>query len=128
LRWPSSQRANQKPSRPASLPDIERQPRKKLEPSPERLLAVLHRWRDVMPSIFTNFGFRFLASHPSRNYPESAISRLLTGRPASGRSIAMTDKPHQQREARQRIDAGETQRSVARSYNVSQSTISRLGV
>jgi hypothetical protein len=25
---------------------IERQPRKKLEPSPERLLAVLHRWRD----------------------------------------------------------------------------------
>jgi hypothetical protein len=28
------------------LPDIERQPRKKLEPSPERLLALLHRWRD----------------------------------------------------------------------------------
>src|SRR6202051_369355 len=28
------------------LPGIERQPRKKLEPSPERLLAVLHRWRD----------------------------------------------------------------------------------
>src|SRR6202048_3511589 len=27
-------------------PGIERQPRKKLEPSPERLLAVLHRWRD----------------------------------------------------------------------------------
>src|SRR5215472_14778953 len=25
---------------------IERQPRKKLEPSPERLLALLHRWRD----------------------------------------------------------------------------------
>jgi DNA invertase Pin-like site-specific DNA recombinase len=34
--------------------------------------------------------------------------------------------PHQQKEARQRIAAGETQRSVARSYNVSQSTISRL--
>jgi DNA invertase Pin-like site-specific DNA recombinase len=34
--------------------------------------------------------------------------------------------PHQQREARKRIDAGETQRSVARSYNVSQATISRL--
>ena len=29
-------------------------------------------------------------------------------------------------EARKRIDAGETQRSVARSYNVSQATISRL--
>ncbi len=28
------------------LPGIERQPRKKLEPSLERLLAVLHRWRD----------------------------------------------------------------------------------
>jgi transposase len=27
-------------------PGIERQPCKKLEPSPERLLAVLHRWRD----------------------------------------------------------------------------------
>ena len=28
------------------LPGIERQPRKKLQPSPERLLALLHRWRD----------------------------------------------------------------------------------
>src|ERR1700732_99579 len=28
------------------LPGIERQPRKKLEPSPERRLALLHRWRD----------------------------------------------------------------------------------
>src|ERR1700736_5465898 len=28
------------------LPGIERQPRKKPEPSPERVLAVLHRWRD----------------------------------------------------------------------------------
>src|SRR5438046_8978779 len=28
------------------LPGIERQPRQKLEPSPERLLALLHRWRD----------------------------------------------------------------------------------
>src|SRR5262245_21814988 len=27
------------------VPCIERQPRKKLEPSPERLLALLHRWR-----------------------------------------------------------------------------------
>jgi DNA invertase Pin-like site-specific DNA recombinase len=34
--------------------------------------------------------------------------------------------PHQQREARKRLDDGETQRSVARSYNVSQTTISRL--
>jgi transposase len=28
------------------VPGIERQPRQKLEPSPEQLLAVLHRWRD----------------------------------------------------------------------------------
>jgi len=34
---------------------------------------------------------------------------------------------HQQREARKRIAAGETQRSIARSYNVNQATISRLG-
>ena len=41
-----------------------------------------------------------------------------------GRKPILT--PHQQKEARARVDAGETQRSVARSYNVSQSTISRL--
>jgi DNA-binding MurR/RpiR family transcriptional regulator len=34
--------------------------------------------------------------------------------------------PHQQQEAGERLAAGETQRSVARSYNVSQATISRL--
>src|SRR5437868_13906130 len=28
------------------LPGIERQPRKKLEPSPERVLGLLHRWQD----------------------------------------------------------------------------------
>src|SRR5260370_17833672 len=28
------------------LPGIERKPRKKLEPSPERLLGLLHRWQD----------------------------------------------------------------------------------
>lgn len=33
---------------------------------------------------------------------------------------------HQQREARERVAAGEPQRSVARGYNVSQATISRL--
>jgi DNA invertase Pin-like site-specific DNA recombinase len=41
-----------------------------------------------------------------------------------GRKPTLT--PHQQREARARIAAGETQRSVAPSYNVSQATISRL--
>ena len=43
-----------------------------------------------------------------------------------GRKPSLT--PHQQREARQRIAKGETQRSVARSYNVSQATISRLAM
>jgi hypothetical protein len=34
--------------------------------------------------------------------------------------------PHLQPEAGKRLEAGKTQRSVASSYNVSQSTISRL--
>ena len=41
-----------------------------------------------------------------------------------GRKPILT--PDRQNDARKRIDAGETQRSVARSYNVSQATISRL--
>jgi DNA invertase Pin-like site-specific DNA recombinase len=41
-----------------------------------------------------------------------------------GRKPKLTE--HQQREARARAAAGETQRSIARSYNVSQATISRL--
>jgi DNA invertase Pin-like site-specific DNA recombinase len=40
-----------------------------------------------------------------------------------GRKPSLT--PHQQQEARKRLAEGETQRSVARSYNVSQATISR---
>ncbi len=43
-----------------------------------------------------------------------------------GRKPSLT--PHQQREALKRVEGGETQRSVARSYNVSQATISRLGL
>ena len=41
-----------------------------------------------------------------------------------GRKPILT--PHQQQEARARVAAGEPQRSIARSYNVSQATISRL--
>jgi DNA invertase Pin-like site-specific DNA recombinase len=41
-----------------------------------------------------------------------------------GRKPKLT--PRQAREARQRLAGGETQRSIARSYNVSQATISRL--
>jgi DNA invertase Pin-like site-specific DNA recombinase len=49
---------------------------------------------------------------------------------AKAKGVKFGRKPtltaHQQREARERVAAGETQRSVARSYNVSQATISRL--
>jgi hypothetical protein len=39
---------------------------------------------------------------------------------------AMILTPPQQREVQQRLAAGETHRCMARSYNVSQATISRL--
>jgi DNA invertase Pin-like site-specific DNA recombinase len=62
--------------------------------------------------------------------------RRIAERTARGRADAKAKgvkfgrKPkltlHQQREAQERLATGETQRSVARSYNVDQSTISRL--
>jgi DNA invertase Pin-like site-specific DNA recombinase len=62
--------------------------------------------------------------------------RRMADRTARGRADAMAKgvkfgrkpklTPHQQREARERVAAGETQRSVARSYNVDQATISWL--
>jgi DNA invertase Pin-like site-specific DNA recombinase len=59
------------------------------------------------------------------------LERTARGRAdAKARSIKFGRKPkltaHQRRDARERIEAGETQRSVARSYNVSQATISRV--
>ena len=59
------------------------------------------------------------------------LERTVHGREAAkaqgvrfGRKPKLT--PHQQREAAERVAAGEPQRVVARSYNVSQSTIARL--
>ena len=62
--------------------------------------------------------------------------RRIIERTARGRADAKTKgvqfgrkpklTPHQQREAIARVQEGETQRSIARSYNVSQATISRL--
>jgi len=62
--------------------------------------------------------------------------RRIAERTARGRADAKVKgvkfgrKPkltaHQQHEARERVAADETQRSIARSYNVSQATISRL--
>jgi DNA invertase Pin-like site-specific DNA recombinase len=61
------------------------------------------------------------------------LERTKRGRAAAkAKGFKFGRKPkltaHQRREARERIEAGETQRSVARSYNVSQATISRLTV
>jgi DNA invertase Pin-like site-specific DNA recombinase len=58
------------------------------------------------------------------------LERTARGRAdAQAKGVKFGRKPklteHQEREARARVAAGETQRSVARSYNVSQSTISR---
>jgi DNA invertase Pin-like site-specific DNA recombinase len=59
------------------------------------------------------------------------IERTARGRAdAKEKGVKFGRKPkltaHQQQEARKRIEAGETQRSIARSYNVSQATIARL--
>jgi DNA invertase Pin-like site-specific DNA recombinase len=59
------------------------------------------------------------------------FERTARGREdAKAKGVRFGCKPklteHQQREARARAAAGETQRSIARSYNVSQATISRL--
>ena len=55
--------------------------------------------------------------------------RTARGR-ADAKAVKFGRKPklmlHQQREAQERLASGETQRSIARSYNVSQATISRL--
>jgi DNA invertase Pin-like site-specific DNA recombinase len=61
------------------------------------------------------------------------LERAARGRAdAKAQGVQFGRKPkltqHQQREARSRLEAGETQRSVARSYNVSQATISRLAL
>ncbi len=65
---------------------------------------------------------------------ERELIRTRTGEGrerAKARGVVMGRKPkltpHQQREARQRVAAGEPVREVARTYNVSHSTISRLG-
>lgn len=59
------------------------------------------------------------------------LERTARGREdAKAKGVKFGRKPklteHQKGEARARVEAGETQRSIARSYNVSQSTISRV--
>ena len=66
---------------------------------------------------------------------ERELIRARTGegrRLAKARGVKMGRKPkmtaHQQQEALRRREAGEPTRQIARSYNVSHSTISRLGL
>lgn len=68
------------------------------------------------------------ATHPERRRILERTARGRADAKAHGVKFGRTPilTPHQQQEARKRLEAGETQRSVARSYNVSQSTISRL--
>jgi DNA invertase Pin-like site-specific DNA recombinase len=65
---------------------------------------------------------------------ERELIRVRTGEGrerAKARGVKMGRKPkmtgHQQREAVRRRENGEAVREIARSYNVSHSTISRLG-
>jgi DNA invertase Pin-like site-specific DNA recombinase len=68
------------------------------------------------------------AAHSSSGRIAESTARGCADAKAKG--VRFGRKPeltaHQQREALERIEAGEIQCSVARSYNVSQSTISRL--
>src|SRR6201995_5210108 len=57
------------------VPGIERQPHKKLEPSPERLLAVLHRWRDEAVQAGRTITRILLAFETSRD--RLSLARLL---------------------------------------------------
>jgi DNA invertase Pin-like site-specific DNA recombinase len=77
-----------------------------------------------------------LCRRPILGVPAKLERRRILERTARGRADAKAKgvkfgrkpilTPHQQREACKRVADGETQRSVARSYNGSQSTISRL--
>jgi DNA invertase Pin-like site-specific DNA recombinase len=73
----------------------------------------------AMLGVFAKLERRRIAERTARGRADAKAKGVRFGR-----------KPkltaHQRREALERIEAGETQRSVARSYNVSQATISRL--
>jgi DNA invertase Pin-like site-specific DNA recombinase len=81
------------------------------------MLTTAANYADFTPSR-GRFTYRQRANRSSRG-PDAKANGVKFGR-----KPILT--PHQQQEARKRLEAGETQRSVACSYNVSQSTISRL--
>src|SRR4030088_2253025 len=67
------------------LPGIERQPRKKLEPNPERLVAVLHAWRDEAVRAGRTITRIALAFEAGRG--GFWLGRLLSGRGIEGAGI-----------------------------------------
>jgi DNA invertase Pin-like site-specific DNA recombinase len=83
------------------------------------------------PSDFAEIVFAILGA-AAKLERRRILERTAGGRAdAKAKGIKFGRKPiltaHRQEEARARLDADETQRSVARSYNVGQSAISRLG-
>jgi hypothetical protein len=88
--------------------------------------------RRIAVAVSSSASSQVIRCQPGLGSPER---RCIAERTARGRADAKAKgvkfgrKPtltaHQQREPRERIAAGETQRSVARTYNVSQATISR---
>jgi DNA invertase Pin-like site-specific DNA recombinase len=73
----------------------------------------------AMLSVAAKLERRRIAERTARGRADAKAKGVKFGRKP-------TPTPHQQREPRERTAAGETQRSVACSYNVSQSTISCL--
>jgi DNA invertase Pin-like site-specific DNA recombinase len=73
----------------------------------------------AMLGVATKLEHRRIAERTARGRADAKANGVK-----SGRKPILT--PHQQKEARARVEAGEPQRSAARSYNVSQATISRL--
>jgi hypothetical protein len=66
---------------------------------------------------------RSVSSTPHPTSPRSSLPFSALGR--SWSAAASSNAQHAAGPTRKRVEADETQRSVARSYNVSQSTISR---
>ena len=77
------------------LPGIERQPRKKLEPSPEHLLTLLHGWRDEAVRAgrtITRIALAFEAGREPRASPDQTSPRRRCPTMVHRRSL-VADKP-----------------------------------
>jgi DNA invertase Pin-like site-specific DNA recombinase len=95
---------------------------KALAPSDVVITPAVDRLSDFAKIIFAILGVaaklerRRILERTARGRAEAKANGVKFGR-----KPILT--PHRQKEGRKRLEAGETQRSVARSYNVSQSTI-----